>query len=624
MNPLKTFPLLISIFLLSACTPEKAETNLVDTRKTITATSSIDKETDLPKGYWRLDQTQPIIDQTAEITLSPDISILKPAEKNAIKELMLAGIILNDLYEQQRHPEALAARANLAKLHAGSKNPAATQALTELYYQAKGPIIRDLDGKRKPFLPVAGPRNWGNVYPWDLHEDNFSAYLEANPEQRESLKHVRSVVRKVTPSNLALDIAKLENNPELDNLHKGLKDNLKLIQNSRPAEAYYALPYSVHYDKEVQQVVNHLRSAAKHIESEDEEFSVYLLARADDMLRDDYLTGDEAWVTGRYQNLNAQIGSYETYDDAFLGVKSFFSLNVLLKNQEASETLAQGVAGLQAIHDALPYSFPRKINTNLSLGVYDVVADFGQSRGSNTATILPNEAEQSRRFGRTIMLRHNIMTNQTLFDNTQAAFAAVVSEEQAQDLSVDGQFQRTLWHEVGHYLGVDQTLEGDEIDSALQEVSDLYEEMKADLVSLFSAYHLNQNKQMDDKTFRSIQAGGIRRVLLKNKPERSSPYGTMMLMQFNYFRDKGVLSFDEDNTRLTIAYDKFPGVVNDLLGKVLAIQAAGDKVKAKAFVEQWGDWKPEVHGSIAKKMNAASQFRYTRVKYTELERLLAE
>ena len=43
----------------------------------------------------------------------------------------------------------------------------------------------------------------------------------------------------------------------------------------------------------------------------------------------------------------------------------------------------------------------------------------------------------------------------------------------------------TLAHEVGHYLGVDVTKDGRELDVALQDDADLLEEMKADLVSLY-------------------------------------------------------------------------------------------------------------------------------------------
>ena len=33
-----------------------------------------------------------------------------------------------------------------------------------------------------------------------------------------------------------------------------------------------------------------------------------------------------------------------------------------------------------------------------------MIADFGQARGGNTATILPNESYLARRYGRTILL----------------------------------------------------------------------------------------------------------------------------------------------------------------------------------------------------------------------------
>jgi hypothetical protein len=36
-------------------------------------------------------------------------------------------------------------------------------------------------------------------------------------------------------------------------------------------------------------------------------------------LSDDYESGDAAWVTGHFKTLNAQIGSYETYDDELYG-----------------------------------------------------------------------------------------------------------------------------------------------------------------------------------------------------------------------------------------------------------------------------------------------------------------
>lgn len=572
----------------------------------------------LPEGYWSAEQTEALLAQSVEITLSPDLSTLKAQEREAVRELMLAGQIINDLYELSRHPEALSARAALENLHRSLGEPQRTQDLLDLYYQSKGPITTDLKNKRVAFLPVAAEEKGGNVYPFGVERQELEDYMSSYPESRKGIEHIRSVVRRVTPTNLTEDIAKLNTFPMLDALHPGLKDQLLKIQSGHPNDGFYGLPYSVHYQAEIRKIYAHLNAAADWIEHDDPEFAHYLRQRGFDLLRDDYEAGDASWVTGRFKNLNGQIGSYETYDDTLLGIKSFFSLNILLRNQAASEKLAAGIRNLQAIHDALPITFPRTINSNLSLGVYDVIADFGQSRGANTATILPNEAEQSRKYGRTIMLRHNILTNQTLFENAQARFAAAVVNPQAADLSMDGQFQRTLWHEVGHYLGVDETDAGGDLDAALKETADLFEEMKSDLVSLFTAKYLLDHGEMSADTFKEIQAGGILRVLNISEPRREQAYQTMQLMQFNYFVDNKVLSFDTDTQKLTIDYERFPDVVEDLLEEVLSIQASGKMNEARSLVEKWTYWDDDLHQVLASNMRAASKFRYTRVRYSEL------
>ena len=575
----------------------------------------------LPENYWSAEDVETILKQSAEITLAPDLSVLKPQEVIAIKELMLAGRIFNDIYEISRHHEALKAREDLYKHHKESDGSQRTQDLLDLYYQSKGPITTNSDNQRVPFLPVEDAQKGGNVYPLGVEKSAIDDYLSQNPDQRNSILHLRSVVRQVTPTNLTEDVAKLNGYKHLDLLHPELKPQLEKIQSEHPNEGFYGLPYSVYYHNEIQQAYKHINNAADAIENDDKEFARYLRQRGFDLLRDDYEAGDAAWVTGRFNNLNAQIGSYETYDDSLYGIKSFFSLSVLLRNHTASEKLAEGISNLQAIHNALPYQFSRSINSNLSLGVYDVIADFGQSRGSNTATILPNEAEQSRKYGRTIMLRHNIMTNPVLFENAQASFAAAVDDSQANDLSMDGQFQRTLWHEVGHYLGVDETLSGKNLDVSLAEVADHFEEMKADLVSLFTAKYMLDNEQMSVDTFQEIQAGGVLRVLNTAKPRRTQAYQTMQLMQFNYLLENKVFSFDPETQRITVDYELFPEIAANMLEEVLAIQASGKKNQAKAMIERWGYWDNELHQILAENMKAASKFRYRRVRYTELENL---
>ena len=83
--------------------------------------------------------------------------------------------------------------------------------------------------------------------------------------------------------------------------------------------------------------------------------------------------------------------------------------------------------GLQALEDSLPYKRHKKVREDIPVGVYDVVADFAQARGGNTATILPNETYLARRYGRIILLRSNIMRNPDLFGSTNKRWEAAVA-----------------------------------------------------------------------------------------------------------------------------------------------------------------------------------------------------
>jgi len=256
------------------------------------------------------------------------------------------------------------------------------------------------------------------------------------------------------------------------------------------------VPYAVACADQLMRVYGLLHQSADDLQKD--EFARYLRNRARDLLSNDYESGDASWVTGHFKNLNAQIGAYETYDDELYGVKTFFAFSLLLTRQQETAALRQAMKGLQALEDSLPYDHHKEVREDIPVGVYDVVADFGQARGGNTATILPNESYLARRYGRTILLRANIMREPNIFASTSRSFAAAVGEEQARGLTNEGNFYRTLWHEVGHYLGVDRTKNGRDLDEALQDDANTLEEMKADLVSLFVAEALRKQGYYSD------------------------------------------------------------------------------------------------------------------------------
>ncbi|MDQ1612421.1 MAG: hypothetical protein QOG00_2352 [Pyrinomonadaceae bacterium] len=574
----------------------------------------------LPAGYWSPERSGAIIAKTQTVQLAPDLSHLTDGERKAVGKLLEVGRIFQDVYEQQRHREARQARLSLAALerNTGANDRAATQNLLALYRLNQGPIATTLDNKREPFMPVEMTPPGVNLYPWGITKAEVEAFLAAHPERKDSILDLRTVVRRATSPNVREDLAKLRQYPVLATLHPGLQSDLTRLAARPDPKTLYAVPYSVAFAEEMIKSHALLNEAADAVQKDDEEFERYLRNRARDLLSDDYESGDAAWITGRFKNLNAQIGSYEVYDDELYGVKAFYAFSLLATRRQETDELRRAMRGLQALEDSLPYDRHKRVREDIPVGVYDVIADFGQSRGGNTATILPNESYLARRYGRTILLRANIMRHPEIFKGSGNAWGAAVAPAHKDELTFDGSFYRTLWHEVGHYLGVDQTKDGRDLDTALEANASLLEEMKADLVSLYIAEALRKQNYYTDAQLRSLYASGIQRVLQNNRPRRTQPYNTMQLMQWNFFLEKGVLRFDPQTKRLSINYSKYHDAVGDLLKRVLEVQSEGDKAAADRFIEQYTTWDENLHGAVAANIRAQQQYRFRIFKYAAL------
>ncbi len=573
---------------------------------------------ELPPGYWPPERTPEILDVTKTVRLAPSLTDLTPGERRAVQELVEAGKLLQRIYEDARHPQALEAFDTLTQLSAKQGQSTETQSLLDLYRLFKGPIATTPDNRREAFLPVQPETPSRNIYPLDANRNEIEAFMLAHPDEREALMAERTVVRRATPENLQRDLETLRKYPAVDMLHPGLRRKLAALLVANDSTHLYALPQSVRWAPELSRVYQRLNNAARLVASSDAEFARYLRNRARDLLSDDYESGDAAWVTGNFKHLNAQIGAYETDEDSLFGAKAFMSMSLLKRDEAASKQLREAVRGLQAIEDALPSPQHRRVREEISIGVYDVIVDFGQARGRNTAFALPNDPLFIKRYGRNILLRANIMRNEELFGNSQVVWKALMTSPFDGDLSEEGELNRTLWHEIGHYLGVDRDRRGRPVDVALQAAADTIEELKADLVALFAAKMLQKSAVYSDHEMVSVYASGINRTLLDAKPRREQSYQTMQLMQFNWLHDKGVFEIEPTTNGMTIHYDRYHEAVADMLEAVLKIQHDGDRVAADAFIDRWSIWTDELHETVAKIIRDNRAFQYALFRYSVL------
>ncbi|MDH3215955.1 MAG: NUDIX hydrolase [Candidatus Krumholzibacteria bacterium] len=574
----------------------------------------------LPKGYWPEKKSQRILDKTVTIRLEPDLSNLKDDELAVVRSLCEVGEIMQALYEDSRHRRARTAYNELVALDNELGSPKATQNLLQLYRLFQGPLARSLDGEIVPFLPVAPKVPGKNVYPWGVDKDEIGTFLADYPDAKPSTLHVRTVVRRTSKENLVSDRTVLQDGGSLlATLHPRFAEQLDTtlydVEQASTVPAFYAVPYSIAYAEQMIKAHGLLIRAAEIIEATDIDFSRYLRHRAFDLLRNDYEAGDASWITGDFVNLNAQIGSYESYDDELFGAKSFFGLSVLVKDRAMDSSLNTVIAWLQEFEDLMPYEARKVVRADIPIGVYNIIADFGQSRGTNTATILPNESHITRKYGRTILLRRNIMESPEVFAARKNSYEAAVAAQFHDAYSPQGDFFRTMFHEIGHYLGPDLDVKGRTFEIALEEDSSILEELKSDLVALYLAKRLFKKGYYDTSRLRGVQTAGIRRVLQKNRPRKSQVYATMQLMQMNYFLERGLLDYDRQTGQLIIHFDKYHPAVEAMLRDVLNLLYKGDKELADRFIADYTTWKKSPHRRLAESMKKAEKYRYAIVKY---------
>ncbi len=556
------------------------------------------------EGFWSAARAREILDRTERFELRADTSGLTAGEREAIERLRQVGDIVQRIYEESRHPQARAVRTHLEGLAVDPSEAERLDELRTIYRLFSGPIAFTLDGRREPLAPIAPYEPGRNVYPNGVSADALRRWADANPGA--GILDARSVVRRRTLENLTLDRGRRDDHPVLEVLHPSLRETLAAGPNR---DAFYAVPHALAYAPELLQAYGLLREAAELVRADDADLADYLEQRARDLLTNDYEAGDAAWVSGRFTHLNAEIGAYETYDDHLFGQKAFFALSILIRAPEESAELERAVAHLGELEADLPGGPYEPVRSAIPIGVYDVLADYGQARGANTASVLPNDASVTRKYGRTILIRRNVLRNPAIVASAQRRFRAAVAEAHADDLGDTGNFDRTVWHEVGHYLGPKRTDPsgpggGRDVSVALGNLHNHFEELKADLVSLWLVPRLIELGVMTPERGRAAYAAGVLRTLVSTEPSRESPYQTMQLMQQRWLFDRRVLRFTDG--RLTIDYARYPAAVEAMLTEVLRIQRAGDRAAAEAFVARWAEWDASVQGAIGAAVDAVA------------------
>lgn len=519
-----TFAVLGAIFCISSC--QSGSDKNTETAK------SRDKA---PDTIQPVDTMQQKLDQYKTVALDADLSHLSEVRQSLIKHLIKAAREMDKVFWQ----EAYGDRRSLMN----SLQDSLTRKYAKINY---GPW--DRLNNNAPFVEDVGKKPEGaNFYPSSMTKTDFK---QADLEDKKSLYTL---------------------------IREDANGDLRTVW------------YSEAFQKQHEAAAGHLLKAAELAKNEG--LKHYLEARANALKTDEYQTSDSAWLTMKDNLIDVVIGPIETYEDNLFGYKAAHEAFVLLKDQEWSEKLSRFSEFLPFLQDSLPVPPEYKQEEpgrDAELNAYQVLYYAGDANaGPKTIAInLPNNEELQQSLGSRRLQLKNAM--RAKFEKIlQPISKELIAKEQRKYLTFDAFFGNTMFHEVAHGLGLNETINGKgKVRTVLKEHASAIEEGKADILGLYMIKQLHEKGELDEplqnyyttfmaSIFRSIRFGA------------ASAHGKANMIRFNDFMEKGAFE-RQDNGTYRINFEQLEEAMTSLSKQILQIQGDGDYKAAQKLVREKG------------------------------------
>ena len=485
--------------------------------------------------------------------LTTDLDELSPNQKEMLPLLFEAADIMDDLFWEQAWGDKKALLKNIEDEH-----------LREFAKINYGPWDRLKNNE--PFIKGIGPKPKGaRFYPEDM---TMEAFNELNNHQKEGQYTI---------------------------IERDKEGNLKVV------------PYHEKWKKELNKASDLLKQAAEL--ADDEGFKKYLKARAKALTSGDYYQSDMAWMDMKNNLIDFVAGPIETYEDGLMGNKTAFEAYILIKDKEWSAKLARFSLLLPGLQSSLPVDEAYKTEepgSNSDLNVYDAIYYAGDcNAGSKTIAInLPNDPDvQMKKGSRKLQLKNAMRAK---FEKILVPISEeVIHPSQQKYIDFDAFFENTMFHEVAHGLGLNQTINGKgTVREALKETASAIEESKADILGLYMVTQLADMGELEDNdlmtNYVTFMAGIFRSVRFGT----ASSHGKANMIRFNYFRDKGAFTRDPETGTYKINFEEMKQANRDLSEEILMIQGDGNYEKAKKMIENMGIINDELNSDLDRINNA--------------------
>lgn len=362
------------------------------------------------------------------------------------------------------------------------------------------------------------------------------------------------------------------------------------------------IPYSEYFKPQLTKISELLLKAAAT--AQDKGFKKYLTLRAKDLLSNEYLASDMAWMDMKDNAVDFVIGPIENYEDQRYGNKAAFESYLLVKDKVWSKKLERFSALMPKLQASLPCEPKYKMEkpaTGNDMNVYEALYYAGDcNSGSKTIAInLPNdERVQLSKGSRKLQLKN---TMQAKFDQILLPISdLLIDPAQKKYIRFDAFFENVMFHEVAHGLGIKNTLNGSgSVRSVLKDQYSGIEEAKADILGVYMVNKLVEMKELQRKemeAYVTFLAGIFRSVRFGV----SSAHGRANMLEFNFLYERGAFVRDSKTGYYKVNQANMRQAVADLGGVILKLQGDGDYAGTVKLMEKYSVMGQQLVDDLAK------------------------
>jgi len=522
---------------------------------------------------------------------SPEYKSLQEGDKEALKHLVKAAEILQNIHFQLDNRDNLAFKAYLTKeIEKGNKDAAKTM---QLFLAQRGMNAVDRETNHVQLAKNHPDVIGKGFYPSDLSVEEFHEILKKMLQKGDV-----DMVKKILTQRSVVD---------------------------RNGEYLIATDYIDKFQDEFSQMANELEKAADV--STDSNFNEYLrlqakaLRNADPML-DAY--ADKKWATLQDTPLEFTI-TRECYADGLTKtilsnkeladmlhkagitplMKDSLGCRVGIVNKKATEDLLKIKKYLPKMAAMMPLKekYQQNIKTDgevkqtmVDVDLVDMAGDCGAYRGGITiAENLPNDDKLSLTIGggrRNVY--HRQVRNMYTPEKTKKKIDAILTPSLHKYYNTEAAHWFTAGHENTHSLGPNSGCE------KLGKYQSIIEENKADMGSLSFVDMLTKEGMYTKEQRNQIIVTAVLGNFLKAKPTMAQAHRVRSVMQLHYLQKEGAISLDKDD-KVVIDTEKVVPAAQKMLKEIIEIQLSQDVNKAEKFVTDNFIWD-ETCEKIAKKL----------------------